>query len=118
VVLIHVAGVLVSSRLHHENLVLSMSTGRKLGAAAEGIRRAWYALAVLLLAGVLAFWWLQWRSVPTRAVSSVTAAASVPAEKASPPRDNGPPGTVDCRTTRHLDPFHAHSHCRRRPVAG
>jgi cytochrome b len=83
VVLVHVAGVMASSWLHHENLVLSMFNGRKAGSAADGIRSAWYSLAVLMLAAVLAFWWLQWRAVPASAPQARTA-ASAPAEKSPP----------------------------------
>lgn len=62
---IHVAGVLVSSWLHRQNLVKAMITGRKPGAAEEGIRRTWRGLALVMLAAVLGFWWLEWQSAPT-----------------------------------------------------
>ncbi len=65
VVLVHIAGVIVGSRLHHENLVASMFTGRKPGPPDAAIRRAWHAVAVLMLVAVLGFWWQQWQARPS-----------------------------------------------------
>ena len=56
VVLIHVAGVVVSSVLHRENLVRAMITGFKSGKADEGIRRSHLWLGAIILAAVVAFW--------------------------------------------------------------
>lgn len=64
VVGVHVAGVVVASRLHHENLVRSMVTGSKTGDRADAIRSAWWPLAFVILVSALAFWWLQWKGVP------------------------------------------------------
>ena len=69
VVGVHVAGVVVSSWLHRENLVRSMLSGNKEGAPDEGIRRAWRGLALIMLLAVLGYWWLQWQSAPSLATS-------------------------------------------------
>lgn len=73
VVAVHVAGVVVASRMHKENLVRSMLTGHKSGTPNEGIRRAWGWLAVVVLAAVLGFWWLQWQSAPSAATGAALA---------------------------------------------
>ena len=65
VVGVHVAGVLLGSWLHRENLVASMVSGLKRGRPEEGIRAAWRTVAALVLASVLGFWWLQWQHAPT-----------------------------------------------------
>jgi cytochrome b len=63
-VVVHVAAVLASSWLHHENLVGAMIHGRKPVPPAEGIRRAWRSVAALMLVAVLGFWYAQWQSAP------------------------------------------------------
>jgi cytochrome b len=60
----HIAGALVSSWLHRENLIGAMISGRKPGQPEEAVRSAWRTVAALMLVAVLGFWWLQYQSVP------------------------------------------------------
>lgn len=63
-VAVHLLGVASASFQHHENLVRAMLTGYKRGPAEQGVQRAWWGLAAVILLAVLAFWFLQWRSAP------------------------------------------------------
>ena len=63
-VAVHVVGVAVSSRLHHENLVRAMVTGRKQGTPEDGIRQAWRSVAALMVVAVAGFWTWQLLQAP------------------------------------------------------
>lgn len=55
-VAVHIAGVVVSSLLHRENLVRSMIDGHKTGEPGMGLRRAHWLVGIVLLAGAVVFW--------------------------------------------------------------
>ena len=59
VVLVHVIGVLWSSRTHGENLLKAMLTGRKRATPDQGIGQAWAGLGVVMVVAVMWFWWSQ-----------------------------------------------------------
>jgi cytochrome b len=59
VAIVHVAGVVIGSFMHRENLVRAMFTGRKEGTSAEAIRSPRWGTALLLIALVTGVWWFQ-----------------------------------------------------------
>lgn len=70
-VAVHVLAAVASSLLHRENLILAMLTGRKPAPTVQGIHGNARAVATVVVAAVLGFWWQQWDSAPA---SGMTAA--------------------------------------------
>jgi cytochrome b len=62
VVLVHVIGVLWSSRTHGENLLKAMLTGRKTALIEAGIHRNWGVLGLAMLMAVAWFVFLELRA--------------------------------------------------------
>ena len=73
---VHIAGVLIGTWLHQDNLIGAMLTGRKPGRPEDAVRSAWRSVAVLMLAAVLTFWTLQWQSAPVPSAANRTSASA------------------------------------------
>ena len=69
VVGVHVAGVMLASWLHRENLVAAMWHGHKLGHPEDAIRTAWRSVAALVVVAAAGFWAWQWSTAPVAGAS-------------------------------------------------
>lgn len=61
VVIVHVLGVVISSKLHQENLLKAMVTGHKVGGFSQSITRNWVSVGVCIALCVAAFWIYQFK---------------------------------------------------------
>lgn len=75
-VLVHLAGVLIGSWRHHENLPRAMWSGHKAGQPQEGAARPWRGVGVLLLLAVLGFWTWQATQTPLGVGGEVVSAGA------------------------------------------
>ncbi|RZL35577.1 MAG: cytochrome B [Rubrivivax sp.] len=75
VVGVHIAGVLIGSWMHRDNLIGAMFSGRRFGMPQDGVGSAWRSVAVLMLAAVLTFWAWQWQGAPVPGTAAASSAA-------------------------------------------
>ncbi len=65
VVFVHIIGVLLSSYLHHENLIKAMLDGRKPAEEEQAIAKSRPLIALLILICIVAFWVWSFSGTPT-----------------------------------------------------
>jgi cytochrome b len=101
VVGVHVAGVLVGSWMHRDNLIGAMLTGRKAGRPEDAVRSAWRSVAILMLVAVMGFWFVQWQAAPTAPASGPLARLSANSREHDRDGEERAEGKAD-------NPVHAH----------